>query len=213
MLQSLNLIWFDFGDLVRVLFPIALIGGGIWLMIRKKATFRVHTSFQESTSSESPQFGMGTSTAADPLKVAEEQAAAADDKAKGSPGYNADGKIRFDKMLGDMYIDCDGYKLSNFEISMGIGDLDIKVAGGILSNGLNRIIISGFIGDMRIFVPKDFNYYAHCSNFVGDVDIGGKRASGFGNTVEHHSPDYDNAESKLYIAANSFIGDIKIFTV
>jgi predicted membrane protein len=75
------------------------------------------------------------------------------------------------------------------------------------------MIISGFIGDMRIFIPKEFNYFAHCSNFVGDIDINSKRASGFGNTIEHYTPEYDKAESKLYIAANSFIGDMKIFTV
>lgn len=213
LLRTLDLVWFDLGDLIRLLFPMALIGAGIWLMIRRKASVKISVHHHNSATAGSAGADIRSSTSNDPSKVAEEQAAGAEDKIKGAPAYQSDGKIRFDKMLGDMYIDCEGYKLSNFEVSMGIGDLDIKVAGGILSQGLNRIIISGFIGDMRIFVPKNFEYFAHCSNFVGDVEIGGKHASGFGNTIEHHTLNYDKAESKLYIAGNSFIGDIKIFSV
>jgi lia operon protein LiaF len=212
LLRSLSLIWFSFGDLVRVFFPLALIAAGLWLMVRRKSKIRMHHEYHFSTSSK-PSPGSSSATADDPNRVATVQAEEASDKVKGAPSQRTDGKIRFDKMLGDMYIDCEGYNLNNIEISMGLGDLDVKVSGGILANGLNRMIISGFIGDMRIFIPKDFSYFAHCSNFVGDVIIGDKRASGFGNTVEHHTPDYDKADSKLYIAANSFIGDIKIFAV
>jgi len=112
-----------------------------------------------------------------------------------------------------MYIDCKGQKLSNVEISMGIGDLELNLSEGILSTGLNRVIISGFIGDIRIFVPKIMSFFSHCSNFIGDIDLGGQKTSGFGNTLEHNTPDYDKAESKLYVAANNFIGNIKVYRI
>ena len=161
LLRSFNLIWFSFGDLVRVFFPLALVGAGIWLMVRKKSKIQVHTDIRYSGSAQSTS---SSAVSDDPAKVASEQAAETDERAKGAPSQRSDGKIRFDKMLGDMYVDCEGYNLSSVEISMGIGDLDLKVSGGILSKGLNRIIISGFIGDLKIFVPKDFSYFAHCSN-------------------------------------------------
>ncbi len=94
---------------------------------------------------------------------------------------------------------------------MGIGDLDFSLAGGKLSKGLNRVVISGFIGDLRIFIPRNMAHFVQCSNFIGDIDLAGKRTSGFGNNVDSQSTDYNNADSRIYIAANNFIGDIKTY--
>jgi len=121
--------------------------------------------------------------------------------------------MRYSKFLGDMYIDMNGVSLQNTEISLGIGDLEMRLHGGKLAPGLNRIVTSGFIGDLRVFMPKDMAYFVHCSNFVGDVEIAGRRASGLGNNLEGKSPDYDQAEEKIYIALNSFIGDIRVYTI
>ncbi|MEW5995667.1 MAG: cell wall-active antibiotics response protein LiaF, partial [Candidatus Zixiibacteriota bacterium] len=84
---------------------------------------------------------------------------------------------------------------------------------GRLTAGLNRLIISGFVGDIRIYVPVGMPHFVHCSNFIGDINAGGQKASGFSNTIESQTPDYDSAEAKLYIAANNFIGDIKVFVM
>jgi len=225
LLRSLDLIWFDFGDVIRVMFPLALISAGIWLIGRhkKKTEFKAGIHFHETPSAgsvEKPQ-----TESSDPSNLAREQAETggtaeppppppgSEDSAKRSPAGQPGGKLRFNKLLGDMFIDCEGYNLNNVEISAGVGDVEIKVSGGKLSRGLNRMIVSGFIGDIRFFLPKDISFFSHCSNFIGDIEVGGKRASGFGNTVEHRTPDYDKAESKLYIAANNFIGDIKIYQV
>ena len=75
------------------------------------------------------------------------------------------------------------------------------------------MIFSGFIGDIRIMIPRDFAVFAHCSNFIGDIDVVGRRASGFGNNIDWQSDNYESADSKLYIAANNFLGDVKIFLV
>ncbi len=224
LLKSLDLIWFTVGDALSVLFPLAIIGAGIWMISRNKKVGSLKTTvqFTETPSSARPE--MPKSPEIDPWTVAQNQANFAgpvtppprpmsEDPSKefhaGQPG----GKLRFNKVLGDMFVDCEGFNLGNVEISAGVGDLEIKVSGGVLSKGLNRMVISGFIGDIRIFVPKDLSFFAHCSNFVGDIEVGGKRASGFGNTIEHQSPNYDKAESKLYVASNSFIGDMRIYTV
>jgi len=144
-----------------------------------------------------------------PAKPAEFFGAESSDNAQSETS----GRLRYSKMLGDMYIDCKGKNLSNVEISTGVGDLELNLNEGILSKGLNRVIISGFIGDIRIFVSKEMSFFSHCSNFIGDIDLGGQRTSGFGNTLEHDDPGYDQAESKLYVAANSFIGNIKVYRI
>ena len=114
-------------------------------------------------------------------------------------------------MLGDLFIDCKGRSLSNIEISVGLGDLELILNEGILSKGLNRVVISGFVGDIRIFISKETAFFCHCSNFIGDIDLGGQKTSGLNNTLEFSTPDYDQAESKLYVAANSFLGDIRVY--
>jgi len=224
LLQSLGLIWFDFGDLLSVLFPLAIIAAGLWMISRRKRTGQPQSGISYSATFTANTAPTPDQTSFDPSSLAQNQAEfggmpsppsrqTAEEMAKETPTTQSSGKIRFHKMLGDMFIDCEGFNLNNVEVSAGVGDVEIKISGGVLSKGLNRMIVSGFIGDIRIFVPRDFAFFAHCSNFVGDVEVSGKRASGFGNTVEHQSPNYDRAESKLYIASNSFIGDMKIYQV
>jgi lia operon protein LiaF len=110
-----------------------------------------------------------------------------------------------------MFIDCNGVSVQNVEVSAGFGDLEIKLHGVILGEGLNRLIISSFIGDIRIMAPSDMAVFTHCSNFVGDVEVMGKRASGFGNSIDAQTANYQDSDRKLYVACNSFIGDIKIY--
>ncbi|UCG60591.1 MAG: hypothetical protein JSV52_09665 [Candidatus Zixiibacteriota bacterium] len=110
-----------------------------------------------------------------------------------------------------MFIDCTGVNLQNVEVSAGFGDVEIRLKGGILEQGLNRLIISSFIGDIRITAPADMAVFTHCSSFVGDIDVMGKRASGFGNSIDSQTANYQESEKKLYVACNCFIGDIKIY--
>ncbi|MEE8577497.1 MAG: cell wall-active antibiotics response protein LiaF, partial [candidate division Zixibacteria bacterium] len=103
--------------------------------------------------------------------------------------------------------------LQNVEVSSFLGDLFINLRGGKLEPGLNRMIISGFIGDIQVIVPPDVQVRAHVSNFVGDVEVLGKTASGFGNNIESQTAGYAEAESHLFIAVNTFLGDTRIIDV
>ncbi|PWB69238.1 hypothetical protein C3F09_10420 [candidate division GN15 bacterium] len=122
-------------------------------------------------------------------------------------------KVKYSKFLGDMFITCENVNLQNVEISIFIGDLEINLAGGKLQPGLNRVIVSGFLGDCLVLIPKDMPVHVHCSGFIGDVELLGKRGSGFGNTLDSETPEYTAATSKLYVAVNNFIGDIRVFRV
>jgi predicted membrane protein len=122
-------------------------------------------------------------------------------------------KVKYSKFIGDMYVDCNNTNLQNIEISMFIGDLQVDLRNGKLAPGLNRMIIGGFLGDIIVLVPKDMPVFTHCSGFIGDVDLLGRRTSGFGNNVDGQTQGYDTAEAKLYIAINSFIGDLRVYPV
>jgi len=112
-----------------------------------------------------------------------------------------------------MYVDCSGIELQNVEIGNFLGDVEVKLHGGNLAPGLNRMIISGFIGDVRVLVPQGMAVFAQSSNFIGDIEMMGKRSSGFGNSLDAQTANYAEAESKLYIASNHFIGDVQVYVI
>lgn|GEM_PF-547368 len=248
ILDQLDIIWFDFEDFLRVIFPTALIILGLWLILRKKrprgdihvsvvgddgsthkASFSGSThsaSFSTSTAPPPPPPPSGAEASASASSSFADADSATDDAPKSEsadsqgprlsqqPEFTNDtggNKIRYSKSLGDMFVNFDGVNLTNVEISMGVGDLEAKLTGGVLSQGLNRLVVSGFVGDIRVFVPRDMAYQVHCSNTIGDIDLAGRHASGFGNNVEGQSDNYGQADSKLYIAVNSFIGDIRVY--
>ena len=198
--NSLDFFDFDAGDVIRFLLPFIFIGLGIKLIIKKK---REEEKLRETFASQ--QAGQSTSTTSN-------NNSSKTSKASEAP-HREGNKLKFSKILGDMYINFSNQPLENIDISCGIGDLEIKTEGGKLSQGLNRIIISGFIGDIRIFIPKTMPNFVQCSNFIGDIDMSGRRSEGFNNNIEHCSDDYNSAESKLFIQVNSFIGDVRIYHV
>jgi len=130
-----------------------------------------------------------------------------------SPDTGPSGRSRYTKFIGDIFVDCSGVELQNLEVSSFIGDIEVKLHGGRLARGLNRMIISGFIGDVRILVPEGMAVFTQSSNFIGDMELMGKRSSGIGNSLDAQTTDYSAAESKLYIASNHFIGDVRVYVV
>ena len=204
---------------VNLVLPIILIAVGIWLIVRKKKQIdqvRVQTVMNDFAAGEK-QSSTGPASP-DTDSFAEKQASK--DYSAGpyrtsphlaeTPSRDPRGGLKYSKSFGDMYIDCKGISLENIEVSSFMGDIELKLHGGALSRGLNRIVISGFIGDARVYLPKGMAFFTQCSNFIGDIDLEDKRTSGFSNNVEMRSVDYESAESKVYIAINSFLGDIRV---
>jgi len=212
---------FDFEDLLGAILPIAMIAFGIFLIARRRKTVEKTEQTAFSAPPPPPPF----SGPVGPTEPAESVSSSQDiggrqqsyydsrnyeqDQAWQKPESDDTGKLKYSKTFGDMSIDFSGVKVQSAEISSGIGDLEIRLHGCEMAEKLNRLIISSFIGDIRIYVPSDMPVFAHCSNFVGDIEVMGRRASGFGNSVDAQTGNYEVSAKKLYVACNSFIGDIK----
>lgn len=215
-LNQLDVLDVSFGDIIGFLLPLGLIGAGIWLILRHRRQTEKHSDtprydyqFYEQQQSQSAP---GASTASQSASAAGTTAGFAG-RVSASPSQGGAGKLRYDKFMGDLFIDCRDITLQNVEVSSFIGDVEIKIHGGKLAPGLNRMIVSGFIGDVRILVPPDLPVFVQASNFVGDTELFAKRTSGFGNSLDAQTADYSSAESKLYIAINFFISDIRVYEV
>ena len=195
--RSLGLVFFTFHDFFRLFLPLALIFLGFWLIVKKKQQeIRLHAEIRASGSdTQSSSFSTAGSSA---TRVTE------------APSMSAPGKLRYSKTFGDLYIELEGLSLQSIEVTNFVGDIEIRVHGGQLVKGLNRMVVSGFIGDIRVLVPVDMPVFAQASSFIGDVELLGQRVSGFGNNIDSRTANYNDAESKLYIATNCFIGDVQV---
>jgi len=223
---TMRIMWFDLSDIFRFFLPFGLIALGVWLIMRKRRrTFECCRPEYNIHVDDCRCFSTSTRPAVAPSETpqnfARDQAGEAatgfvgdaGPRVSQTPDTDAGDKLRYSKLLGDMYIDLNGRTLESVEMSSGIGDVEIKLHGALLSSGLNRMVISGFIGDIRVFMPTDLPFFASCSNFIGDIELTDRRTSGFGNNIDFQTEDYSSAEKKLYIAAHNFIGDIKVHKV
>jgi lia operon protein LiaF len=206
LLRSLDLVFFDFGDLVRIVIPLAIITIGIWMLLRKKHK----ETLQEQADYDYAKYSQ-TQVPPSPsgMPGVNPQASETGQAFGAGPGL----RTRYNKSFGDMFIDCAGVNMENVEVSCSFGDTEIKVHGGILTNGLNRLIVSGFLGDIRVMVPPDLALMAHVTSTGGDVEVLGRRNSGFGNNLDSQTVNYQTADKKLFIAINTFLGDVKIIQV
>lgn len=216
--RTMDLFYFDIGDLFRIIIPLGIIALGFWLIVRKRhkeAMIDEQTyEYSYTTTADS-----GTNQSAGPSSSRLSQTSSGSSFSGGSNaqaetvGVGSGTRTRYAKTFGDMVIDCTGVNLENVEVSSTFGDLEVRVHGGTLSPGLNRLIISGFLGDIRVQLPQDMAVLIHINSTAGDAEAIGKKVSGFGNTIEAQTPDYGTADRKLFIAINTFIGDVRVLRI
>ncbi|MEF2247065.1 cell wall-active antibiotics response protein LiaF [Paenibacillus sp. IITD108] len=280
-----NLEWFDWsvGDIIRYLIPVIIIGVGLRMMLRPKATqqkpeqdewqyYRPYTDQQEDVPPAPPLHP-------DPTKPVEpdskemkngytsEQddyirsgAAYDNNKHYHDPHANAAGdfedgfnkesfkkyKAQFkqyrrdykrDKhnhhnhhdgwwdyssksenrssFIGDIHIGHEYWELKPMNISHFIGDTVLDLTKANVPSTETRINISSFIGDVKVYVPNDYEIAVQVvsSAFIGDVKILGRREGGIFTNVNIESPLYREAEKKIKIVVSTFIGDVRVTKV
>lgn len=233
LLRSMEIIDWDFGDFVSFVFPVGLILLGVWFIVRRRPPVTINVDF----GTPPPPPGSGPSMSTPPpgsnyrYDPPPSPPPGADQAQSAKPGgyqykysyefggsstaghTDSSGRTKYSKFAGDSFIDCQNLDLRNIEVSSFAGNSEIKLHGGRLSPGLNRMVVSGFIGDVRILVPANMPILCTSSSFIGDVELLGKRSSGLGNTIDARTENYDSSEAKLYIAINHFIGDVRVYVV
>jgi lia operon protein LiaF len=223
LLLSRTMGFFDFtvSQLAGFMVPISLIALGLWILARTRS--REQAAQAETGPLPPPDYRVPqpirphdsprpVSPPALSIKL-DTPSGGTSTRTSAAPDGTTSGKTRYSKFIGDMFVDCSGTELQNLEISSFLGDVEVKLHGGRLGQGLNRMIVSGFIGDVRILVPEGMAVFAQSSNFIGDIEMMGKRSSGIGNSLDAQTKDYAEAPSRLYIASNHFIGDVRVYIV
>lgn len=117
--------------------------------------------------------------------------------------------------IGDIHIGQDYWDLKPLHISHFIGDTVLDLTKAQVPPGETKIHVSSFIGDVKVFVPNDYEVGVQVvsSAFIGDVKILGQKEGGIFTNVNIQSPSYPEADKKIKLIVSTFIGDVRVTKV
>lgn len=114
--------------------------------------------------------------------------------------------------IGDFHMGKEVFTLKPMNISSFIGDTIIDLTKAQIPYGETKIVISHFIGDVKVFVPEDMDLGVSLSttSFIGDMKLLDTKRGGFIGNAQEETPHYREAGKKVRIIVSVFIGDIKV---
>lgn len=181
LLDRLDIV--SFGEVIRNYWPLILVAIGAKLILFPKAR-------QEATITFEP--------GAEPATVNFIDNAAVSDY------------INENRFIGDIHFKIQSNDFKGGSASTFIGDQKFDLSGIAITGGERAFVVSGFIGDATIILPKSIPYAIQVNAGVGDFVIFGRKEGGVGINKYYKSPDYDSATSRLYVRISFMIGDVTI---
>lgn len=117
--------------------------------------------------------------------------------------------------IGDIHIGQDYWDLKPLNISHFIGDTVLDLTKAQVSQGETKIHVSSFIGDVKVYVPNDYEVGVQVisSAFIGDVKILGQKEGGMFTNINIQSPSYQQSDKKIKLIVSTFIGDVRVTKV
>ncbi|MUT64362.1 cell wall-active antibiotics response protein LiaF [Paenibacillus sp. NEAU-GSW1] len=117
--------------------------------------------------------------------------------------------------IGDIHIGHDYWELKPMNIAHFIGDTVVDLTKAQIAVGETKLCISSFIGDVKVYVPNDYEIGIQVvsSAFVGDVKILGQQEGGLFKNMNIYSPDYKEATKRIKLVVSTFIGDVRVTKV
>lgn len=117
--------------------------------------------------------------------------------------------------IGDIHIGHDYWDLKPLNVSHFIGDTVLDLTKAQIAPGETKICISSFIGDVKVYVPNDFEVGVQVitSAFLGDVKILDRKEGGMFNNINIQSPFYSETDKKIKLVVSTFIGDVRVTKV
>ncbi|MFC0213019.1 cell wall-active antibiotics response protein LiaF [Paenibacillus chartarius] len=114
--------------------------------------------------------------------------------------------------IGDVVLGKDYWELQPMTISHFIGDTLIDLTKATVPYGETKIVVSAFIGDVKMLVPADLDLEisVSASSFIGDMHVLDRHETGMMRNLRTESASYDEAERKIKLIVSSFIGDVVV---
>lgn len=117
--------------------------------------------------------------------------------------------------IGDIHMGQDYWELKPMNISHFIGDTVLDLTKADIPYGETKVNISSFIGDVKVYVPSDYDLGIQVvsSAFIGDVKVLGQKEGGLFTNVNTKSPRYSESDKQIKLIVSTFIGDTRVIKV
>lgn len=135
-------------------------------------------------------------------------------KHSGWRGHHRDTETR-SGFIGDIHIGGDYWELRPLNVSLFIGDTVLDLTKAQIPYGETRINVSSFIGDVKVFVPNDYELGINvtANTFIGDTRVLERKESGMFKNVVVETPWYHESDKRIKLVVSSFIGDVRVIKV
>lgn len=235
--NNLGYSYFSFRALFRYAVPIGLIGGGLYVLLSPRRRDRKH----DQRTKEDEEYVVPPSPPVEPsplysdfdkqfeqkfgsTKIDDDNKKYEQARQQSHYGNNDNNDVHFhdenekinkSTFIGDIRLGDDYYELKPTNISQFIGDTVIDLTKAQIPYGETRIHISSFIGDIKVFAPRDMEIgiMVNSNSFIGDMDVLSNSKQGFMSNAVAETPGYREAGKKVRIIISVFIGDVKVNSV
>jgi lia operon protein LiaF len=113
------------------------------------------------------------------------------------------------KLIGDVRRG-GAFHLVPEDLNMLIGDINFDLTQAVIPVGETRLKMSGFIGDIDVFVPVSVGIRVISAGFVSETRLFDQHRSSFLTPIDFASSNYASAERKIFLELAWFIGDVTI---
>jgi len=175
----------NFGQLLHDYWPVLLVVAGIALLFPRRR--RWHRGFRFGSFGPEQMFG----------------------DAKGSTSGD---RLESSRVFGDVDLTVSSKSFAGGDVSTVLGDITLDLTTAGLADGEQSLRLNSVMGDIDVRLAPGTAYAVFASNLLGDTEVGSRKESAFGGSLEARSPGYETANRKLRIRASLVLGDIQIET-
>lgn len=114
--------------------------------------------------------------------------------------------------IGDVILGRDYWDLQPMSISHFIGDTIIDLTKANIPLGETKLVVSAFIGDVKMLVPADIDVEiaVTASSFIGDMNVLDRHEGGMFRNIRTETPYFRESERKIRLIVSAFIGDVLV---
>jgi predicted membrane protein len=102
------------------------------------------------------------------------------------------------------------WQVTDEEITLGVGDIELDMVHADIPPGETRIRASGFVNGVRLIVPEGVGVAVTSMAFLTEVQVFDQKYTRFFDAGRFASEDYETAERKVNLDLSCFVVDVKV---
>ena len=112
--------------------------------------------------------------------------------------------------VGQMKRNRENWSAESMDLRSAIGEYELDFTRAYIPEEDISVRMTGWVGDVKILIPKDVEFAVKVRALVGDFYVAGHSEDGFNRSLSYKTPGYDDAERKLTFQIYYRIMDLRI---